>query len=244
MHKSECFVLPVVNEYGVVIDEAYMNKNHEIKYEKTVYQNLYEPFTSLIDYSFYYSFNVKNNHSHAHDFDGVIRELYYNPESFNIPDNEKYLYSSQELTYLRKLQNLLLVIGLKDMERIDEKELIRRAHNKKLMRIIEYRPLKLEKTANFVIDGIRKNIITKFYSDLDIEYNGKYLILDNNDNYLGLVETKKEKISINDVDDMVDYKLQGYSSIDEYKNDLINDFNITSSSPYVVLETFIKIEKF
>lgn len=196
LEKYKDCILPVIGACGVIIDQRYYKYNqdkkiYEVEYETQVYPNLYETFTDIINYNFYYSFNVKNHHFHGHSFDEVIRELYYNPETFNIDEEDKYLYSEQELTFLRRLKNLLVLVGLKDIDAYDEKKLILRAKNKKLKKLMEYRPLKLNNTASFVINGNRKNIITKFYNATEIGIDGKYIILNSNDNYLGIVETKK-----------------------------------------------------
>ena len=54
-------------------------------------------------------------HSHNHDFESVIRDLYMHPESFEIMDDEKEFYSKQELNYLSRIKAFLNLIELKDI---------------------------------------------------------------------------------------------------------------------------------
>ena len=57
----------------------------------------------------------KKDYSHAHNFEGVIRALYYFPETFEIPNEVKDEYSNQQLNYLKTLKNELLESNLKDI---------------------------------------------------------------------------------------------------------------------------------
>lgn len=87
-------------------------------------------------------------------------------------------------------------------------------------------------------------MITKYYNDDNLKMKGKYIILDSEDNYLGLVETIKQKIKIKEMKNKnIDFRILKYKNIDEYKKDIMNDFNIKSEEEYVVLEKFIKINK-
>ena len=122
-NKYKDCTLPVITKDGIIINQAYYNKG-KIEFEQTQYENLYEPLSDIINYNFYYSFNIKNKHSHAHSIEEVIKELYYNPETFNINKEDEYLYSKQELKYLKRLKNILQIIGLKDIKTYDEEELI------------------------------------------------------------------------------------------------------------------------
>lgn len=56
--------------------------------------------------------------AHAHSFEEVVKDLYDFPESFKIEKEDEEFYSKQELKYLRIIQNYLLFIGLKDLDRI------------------------------------------------------------------------------------------------------------------------------
>ena len=242
-NKYKDCVLPVITEEGIIIEQAYYNQG-KIKFEQTQYENIYEPLSDIINYNFYYSYNIKNKHSHNHSIEGVIKELYYNPETFNINKEDEYLYSKQELRYLKRLKNLLQLIGLKDVETYNEEELIKRAQNKKLKQLLEYKQINFNKTAQKIIEGKRKKLITKFINEKNIEKNGKYIILDKDDNYLGLIETTKQKIKLKEITEkIIDYKIQEYKTIEELKNDIKKDFNIDENQ-YVILETIKEIERF
>ena len=72
---------------------------------------------------------VEVGHCHAHSFEEVVRMLYDFPESFLISKEDEEFYSKQELDYLKKTQNYLLLIGLKDLETL--KVPVSRYRNKK-----------------------------------------------------------------------------------------------------------------
>lgn len=73
-----------------------------------------------------YHYNINNNkkdknyQNHSHDFNSVLKDLYFYPESFNIPDEFKNNYSRQELNYINELQKYLLFIELKDFKNSKE----------------------------------------------------------------------------------------------------------------------------
>ena len=73
-----------------------------------------------------YHYNIGNSkqdkdyQNHSHDFDNVLKDLYFYPESFNIPDEFKNNYSMQELNYINELQKFLLFIELKDFKNSKE----------------------------------------------------------------------------------------------------------------------------
>ena len=247
--EYEDCLLPLECNDKIIINQRYYKydideKVYKTEYEMQTYPNFYEVFSDMINYNLYYSFNIKNKHSHTHSFDSVIRELYYNPETFNIDDKDKILYSKQELIYLRKLQKFLLALSVKDIKNYDKQELVKRSKNRNVKKILEYRPLKCTITAQLILNGKRKYMITKYYNDDSLKMKGKYIILDSEDNYLGLVETIKQKIKIKEMKNKnIDFRILKYKNIDEYKKDIMNDFNIKSEEEYVVLEKFIKINK-
>lgn len=80
----------------------------------------------------------KIEHNHAHSFMEVVEIVYYCPESFSIDKVDYEFYSKQELKYLKRLQSYLLAIGLKDIEKYNKKELIKRAKTKKVKQFSEY----------------------------------------------------------------------------------------------------------
>ena len=92
----------------------------------------------------------------------VVEIVYYYPESFSIDKADYEFYSKQELKYLKRLQNYLLAIGLKDIEKYNKKELIKRAKNKKAKQFSEYQTIET-KYANDIITGKIKNMVTKYF---------------------------------------------------------------------------------
>ena len=100
------------------------------------YNEIYEAFSHLIKTSLEYNYEITYKHydalnnslksetitMHSHNFNDVIEILYYYPESFNIPEEFQNNFSKQELVFLKRTQNYLLLIGLKD--KTDSKEMI------------------------------------------------------------------------------------------------------------------------
>lgn len=133
--------------------------------ENKIFYNYIDAFSDIICDSFYYSFDthviyysIKDNkrhyddmgtyHSHEHAFEEVVRELYRNPESFRIKEDEKEYYSNQEIKYLRRLKSFLLAIGVRDLkvgEYIEER----------------IKANKVKKIKNFVLKNVNEEEISK-----------------------------------------------------------------------------------
>lgn len=80
----------------------------------------------------YYSFSVGPiGHMHDHSFENVVRILYDYPKTFKINKDEEQFYSKQELTYLKRIQEYLISIGLDDVDP-SKKVSINRYRNKKI----------------------------------------------------------------------------------------------------------------
>ena len=110
-----------------------------------VSNNIYNALEDITWAGFYYPYICKHvtyqivddkdkyevvvGHCHSHDFDQVVEALYYSPESFRIEKEDEEYYSKQELKYLKKVQDYLLFIGVKDVE--THKIPASRYHNKK-----------------------------------------------------------------------------------------------------------------
>lgn len=233
-------VLPVITENNVMLDEAYIDKNHNLKYKVEPFYCLYEAFVPIIEYNFYYSYDINNKHTHSHSFEEVLKNLYYFPKTFNINKDEECYFSDQELKFINKLKKLLNVINLEDIKNYDKDYLISRTRNKKLKELFEYRPLHLE-FANDIKDR-KINKFFKKYFDMDDEF-GKYIIIDKDDNYLCLIKTKREKILFKNLDDfMIDYNSYGFKSLLDYKND-IKDKYIINDDDYILIEEIIDIKE-
>lgn len=70
--------------------------------------NYYENFFDIAYYCCYYQFNgdgieTSYNHTHEHDFEDVIRELFETFDDFIIYDYQKQFFSKQELDFINKL---------------------------------------------------------------------------------------------------------------------------------------------
>ena len=232
-------VLPIWKDDYYIMDEAYYDyKNNKVDYKISTYYNIYEAFAKIIYDNFYYSYNIDNHHMHNHNIEEVIRDLYNYPETFEIHEDEEYLFSKQELRYLKRLKNFLNIIGLKDIKKYDRDYLFERARNKKLKKILEYSLINLE-YSNLIKERKIDKFILKYY-----EWgfnNNKYLLVDKDD-YLCLIKVKKEQLKFNKIDEsMIDYKLLGFNNLNDYKNDLKKKYEIKDND-YIVLATITEIE--
>ena len=233
-------VLPVITEDKIIKDTLYNDINHNLNYMISQYHNLSDAFTNMIYYNFYYSYDINNKHTHSHSFEEVVRDLYYYPKTFKINKDEEFYFSEQELKYLKKLKNLLNVIDLKDIKKYDKDSFIKRARNKKLKKILEYDMLKLDIAKEIKNKKIKKFIL-KFYDDNN--KFGKYVVLDDDDNYLCLIDTKREKIKFKDLDEyMIDYNSYGFKSLLDYKNYIRDKYELNDND-HIVIEEVIDIKQ-
>ena len=112
----------------------FSKKNKKLKYifynkltkKIKVDDNLYQILGNIIENKVCYHYEINSgvfyndlytNKIHlqrANEFIKVIEDLYDYPESFLILEKYQKEYSKQELSYLKRLQNYLLFIGLKD----------------------------------------------------------------------------------------------------------------------------------
>lgn len=233
-------VLPIWKDDFYIMDEAYYDyKNNKVDYKINTYYNIYEAFSKIIYDNFYYSYNIDNHHMHNHNIEEVIRDLYNYPETFTILEDEEFLFSKQELRYLKRLKNFLNIIGLKDIKKYDRDYLFERARNKKLKKILEYRRLNLE-FANKIKDRKIDKFILKYYEIIHSNINGKYMLFDDNYNFICLLKTKREIIKFKDLKD-IDYKLYGFKSFNAYKLYLKRDLEVNEEDN-IVIENVIDIE--
>lgn len=116
----------------------------------------------------------KVTESHGHNFNEIVKAVYDYPETFAIPDDCLEEYSKQEVCYLKRVQNYLRLIGLKDYkiskereevgEKWDviyekEKRTILDKIKKRHYEIIEHKLIKKEKLARY------ENTKVKEYAD-------------------------------------------------------------------------------
>ena len=212
-----------------------IDKDGSIQKCLQVYDNLSDALGDVFVTSFYYSYNCKplsfyepgedgtfkKGHMHAHSFENVVNDLYMYPESFEILKEDEIYYSNQQLAFLKKIKNYLLLIGLKDY---DGKNDDNRYNNKLLNRYIKAGRLMcsssdIEKfisgTLNFVVG----------YEDYP-RVGDEFLITDENSDFKIFVKfIKEEKKTLEDA--------QGYNIDDALKN-----------KDYVYFKYFEIIEKF
>lgn len=188
---------------------------------------------------FYYSFNIKNNHhdchdghcencscsnehEHAHAFNEVVEMLYLYPESFYLTEKDYECYSKQELAFLNRTKKYLLYVGRKDTDNIT-KEL---CENELADELLKCNIRFLDKnTIKNILNGKQKEIIEVI--DPENPYltdENKDLLMDNEYNIYGVINTKvKEKVSLKEFKKMdIDYKVHGFTSMDEFVNDIKN----------------------
>ena len=226
-----------VREY--VMFDKYLDGEH-------VYatQNLYNAFENIIWDNFYYSFNCRYytihydengkevyteviGHMHEHDFDSVICRVYNCPETFSIDKKDEFLYSEQELRFIRRLQKYLNFIGVKD---------IKPGH----IPVSRYRNSRREKYLNASIISCSDKLLSPILSG-ELNYHAyeyreycdgsnsaiynrdkeKSLIVDKDDNFIVAIEFGKSEIK--------KYKdVKKYYKLDLKDDDkvIVNYFNI------------------
>ena len=65
-----------------------------------------------------YHFSIDGENIHDHDFEIVLKNLYFYPESFEIADENEY--SKQELEFIEDIRKMLLEMGFKDCKKNNE----------------------------------------------------------------------------------------------------------------------------
>ena len=170
-----------------------------------VTNNLTDALEDICLTSLYYSYtckliswkdgivSVKVGHTHAHSFEEVMRDLYSFPESFSISQEEEIFFSKQELESLRKVQNYLLLIGLKDEDEFKPKVIrYRNKLHKKYGDIPQY------KLPNHIIEGLMSGqinfIVNKFYKEEYLNENFYALIRDEFGNFKIYIKVYKQEI--------------------------------------------------
>lgn len=231
------------------------------------YNELSEAFSDIIKLNFSYNYEITYKYydaeddtlkseiiqGHCHTFNELVKVLYDYPESFKIPKNFLEDYSLKEINYLKRLQNYLLLINLKD--KTDSKENINlqkkyknNSNNKKFIhelnklneeeeikRVCNKKALNYNNAGYFVasddilkaiLNGDKKTRIFRQYSFSKSRINKKYFILDENNNYKALISIIKEEI-VPFKEFKVpskEYKINGFKNIDDYKKELFKFF--------------------
>ena len=231
------FYLPI-RKYHEDIDETYyyMNTrlnyvNEEERFDVLKYKRLSDALEELTYAGFYYPFNTWINdengnrvvgHAHAHDFESVVHELYYNPESFSIPVEDEEYYSKQELKYLKEIQEYLQFIGLKDLNDYYDKAEEKRLSNTRIKEIIDCDYCKTEH-AEKLISGKIKCDAQAYFKSFKLKKT-KLLVRNINNKFLGIIEKTPIEISLDDLDKYdIDYKGLGFKTLEDYKKTIQED---------------------
>lgn len=199
------------------------------------YEKLSDALSDIINDGFYYSFNTliykydgEGNrqevvgHSHAHDFESVVREVYYNPNVFSIDEEDRHLYSEQEYTFLMKIQSYLRIVKRSDIPlsaKIDEINELSINEDATLFRDYYTKTLYDDEKSYAIINKTRKYFLSvNVDTGIDINKN-RFLLADKKGKYLGLIEVVKKKIvKLDDITDKdVDYKIEGFRSLKAFK---------------------------
>ena len=129
----------------------------------------------------------------------------------------------------KSFQDILFLLSYsKKWKKLTEKEYLIRYENTKALEYASYNPIWFsdDKIANAIISGSKDYLICIQYSFSTPKLHDKFLLIDSNHNYLGVIEIISENIiTFKDLkEDMVNYKLIGYKNFNEYKNYLLNSY--------------------
>lgn len=125
---------------------------------------------------------------------------------------------------------LFLLSYSRKWEKLREEENFKRYCNEKALLYSTYRPLYTDKegVSEAYVEGKKDYILMrKYYFDKDSEVGNRYMVVDNNNEYVGSLEVISEEIiPFKDLKaKMVDYKLAGYKTFKEYKDHLYNEYS-------------------
>lgn len=112
----------------------YDSENKEYDTQRELYESMGDIACTGLTYHYkslsYFRYKEENKEiykvteSHGHNFNEIVRAVYNYPESFEIPDEYLDEYSKQELRFLKRVQNYLKLIGLKDYKMSEERDII------------------------------------------------------------------------------------------------------------------------
>lgn len=197
-----------------------------LKKDKTyeVSRLLDELLGNLAKVGFCYYFSVCDLILHTHDFTSVVEHLYRYPESFCIPQEHWDEYSKQELKYLKKVQEYLILVGLKDM--VNNEAFDERGNNKLVDLYSEYGQVTYSKLMVDAIISKEKDYEVYVYYPFSRSRVGEKILVSDSDGYRCAIKVISEEIMPFDKlsSDMVNYKLGDFNSFSEYKNSLFLKF--------------------
>ena len=81
----------------------------------------------ILNTSFYYQYggdgkDEYSNHEHQHDFESIIKDVYYFGKDFIIYDFQKKFFSKQELKFLSALKEKLISLGYKQTKELKDSD--------------------------------------------------------------------------------------------------------------------------
>lgn len=244
-----------VNKKGKIVDDVFIYDDFVEVIEDTIKTSFYYPYNSLIrvydEKGEYYQDEV--GHSHSHNFASVVREVYYNPNIFSIDPDDREYYSKQEYEFLMRLKNYLMVVEREDIkydatiEEMNNLALNELASKYKDYPILTFRD---KRTAPLMINKKKKYFYRMKTEYTKSDIGTRYLLIDNDANYLGVLEVVKERIvTINDLTEKdIDYNLEGYKSLNICKKELkklySEHYNVEPESIELVIKTVKVIRKF
>lgn len=244
-----------INKKGKMVDNVFIYEDFVEVIEDTIKTSFYYPYNSLIRV---YDENGEDyheevGHSHAHNFASVVHEVYYNPNIFSIDLDDREYYSKQEYEFLMRLKSYLMVIGREDIkydatiEEINELSLNELASRYKDYPILTFRD---DKVAPLIISKKKKYFYRMKMEHTKSDMGTRYLLVDNDANYLGVLEVVKERIvAIDDLTEKdIDYKLEGYKTLNTCKRELkklySEHYNVEPENIDLVIKTVKVIRKF
>lgn len=143
----------------------------------------------------------KIRESHGHNFNEIVKAVYDYPETFSIPNDCLEEYSKQEIRYLKRVQNYLKLIGLKDFEISKEREEIAK----------KWDAISLKEKKN-IVDKIKKMYYAK--QEDKIIKKEKFLRYENSKAYLYAdcfyMHIEKEKVLKSMLNGEKDYRVFRY----------------------------------
>lgn len=227
------------------IEMIYHYKANFYNYEKNKYENIIShchSFDELINELYRYpeSFEIPSEYLNEYSNQELnyIKSIKKYFKLINLKD-EKYSKELEELDNKweslrdKKHKSLKEIIFLhntysKEWDKLSEKEKLERCNNKKALEFYNYHQIwtKTDKVAKAIINGEKDYKIYIKYPFSSSKLNEKFLVVNTNYEYLGIVKVIKEDIiKFKDLkENMVDYKLAGFKNFNEYKDSMFKDF--------------------
>jgi len=141
-------------------------------------------------------------------------------------DNKWYIIDKKKHKNIK--DKLFMFTYQKRWEKIDENEKLKRYENSKAIEYSTYYQMwfKNDKIANAIINGEKNYRIYIQHTFSSSKLNEKYLIINSNYEYIGIIQIVSEKIiKFKELqENMVDYKLAGFKDFKKYKDNLLKKF--------------------